>query len=141
MRHTKVILAMVAVALFCASGAFAAQVSIVDVYTMDMMQDPEDEFCVMRPVIYRIDYIIEGDPDTKYKAVIKVKALGDRLKTVEKHKPGSYTTKMGPNLTRKRHLGEPRTVKYKVILKEPGEVGIINRDSTTSELTVIECPQ
>ena len=143
MRHTKVILAMVAVALLCASGVFAAEaeVFIDNVYTLDMMQDPENQFCVLRPVLFRVDYTVEGDPDTLYKAVIKVRALGDRWKNVEKRKPGSYTTRMGPSLTRKRHVGDPRPVKYKVILKERGVVGIIDRVSTTSELTVIECPQ
>ena len=96
--------------------------------------------------LFRVDYTVEGDPDTLYKAVIKVRALGDRWKNVEKRKPGSYTTKMGPSLTRKRHVEDPvgedpRPVKYKVILKEPGVVGIINRDSTTEELTVIPCSQ
>ena len=53
MRHTKVIVAMVAVALLCASGVFAAEaeVFIDNVYTLDMMQDPENEFCVLRPVL------------------------------------------------------------------------------------------
>jgi hypothetical protein len=87
---------------------------------------------VWDPVMYQVDYTIIGNASTAYKAVIIVKSMGDKLRLVEKHKPGSYST-MFTNLARSDDVGT-HTVSYTVKLKNGAT--LVDTDTDTSQITV-----
>ena len=132
MRRMKLILPVVVMVALIASFAYAADVEIDSAYTMNYMRDSETEFYVWDPVMYHIDYTITGDAGTTYKAIIIIKSMGDKLRTTEKHKPGSYTT-INANLARDDDVGT-HTVNYKIKLKKGSTLQDIDTD--TSQITV-----
>jgi hypothetical protein len=115
-----------------ASFAYADEVVIDNAFTMNYMQDPQTEFFVWDPVMYQVDYTITGNASTTYKAVIIVKSMGDKLREVEKHKPGSYST-IFTNLARSDDEGT-HTVNYIVRLKIGAT--LLDKDTDASEITV-----
>ena len=133
MRRIKLTLPLVVMVALVASFAYAQEVAIDDAFTMNYMQEPETEFYVWDPVMYQVDYTITGNPTTTYKTVIIIKSMGDKLKEVESHKPGSYTTIM-TNLASDDDVGT-HTVQYTVKLKKGG---LLDLDTDTSQITVDE---
>jgi hypothetical protein len=107
-------------------------VAIDDAYTMNAHQVDQTEFEVSDSVMYHIDYTIFGDPGTRYKVIISIKSMGDKLTEVVRRRPGSYSTKM-TNLADggdvKRH-----TVTYTVKLRK-GRT-LLDVDTDTSQITV-----
>lgn len=142
MAKAKYILALVVIACFVASAAYAEEkIKINEAYAttymnfVDGSMTPVTEFQAGTPVIYVIDYDIVGDPDTKYKVLILVKSSGDTIKFTERHRPGDGIVSVTTNLVQSEDIG-PQTVKYVVKLKERGVKGVLDRDSTTSEIIV-----
>ena len=132
MKRIALVLAIVLAASFVTAWAQAAEVVIDDWFTMNITQAPQDVFDVWDPVMYQVDYTITGEPGQEYKAVIIIRSMRDKLKEVEYHTPGSYTTKM-LNLAGPGDVGI-KTVKYRVRLKE-GSL-LHNFDKETSQITV-----
>ena len=132
MRRIKLILPLVVMFALLASFAYADEVVIDDAYTMNYYMEPADVFEVWDPVMYNVDYTVTGS--RKYNVVIIIKSMGDTLKEVRKGvRAGSYTY-VNTNLARDDDVGT-HTVTYKVKLKKGG---LLDQDSTTSEITVIE---
>lgn len=133
MRRTRLIIPVLVMVAFIASFAYAEEgVEITDAYTMNYKTEPVDVFEVWDPVMYNVDYTVTGS--RKYNVVIIIKSMGDTLKEVRKGVlAGSYTY-VNVNLARDDDVGT-HTVTYKVKLKKGG---LPVRDSTTSEITVIE---
>jgi hypothetical protein len=132
MKRFKFFLPLAVSLVLIASFAYAQEVMIDDAFTMNYMMEPETEFDVWDPVMYQVDYTITGDLNTTYKAVIIIKSMGDKLREVEKHKPGSYTT-IFTNLARSDDVGT-HTVNYIVKLKIGAT--LIDKDTDTSQITV-----
>jgi hypothetical protein len=124
-------LAFVSYPLGSLSYTFAQEVVIDDAYTMNYRQEPQAEFSVWRPVLYNVDYTVTGNPNKTYRVVIVVRSMGDRLKAVQKQKPGSYTTILA-NLAGRGDVGT-YTVNYTVKLKRRG---LLDVDTNTSQLSV-----
>ena len=134
MRRINLILPLVVMVALVASFAYADEVVIGDAFTMNYMMEPETEFYVWDPVMYQVDYTITGDPGTTYKATIIVNSMGDKLREVEQHKPGSYST-VFTNLARSDDVGD-HTVNYTVKLKK-GKA-LVDVATDTSQITVYE---
>ena len=132
MRRFRFFLPMAVVLVLFVSFAYANEVVIDDAFTMNYMMDPEEEFYVWDPVMYQVDYTVNGDAGTTYKAVIIIKSMGDKLREVENHKPGSYTT-IFTNLARSDDVGT-HTVNYIVKLKIGAT--LLDKDTDTSQITV-----
>jgi hypothetical protein len=145
MRKIGLIVPVIVLVALFASFAYAEEVAeevIIDnAYTMDYYMDeddPETEFCVWDPVIYNVDYTIFGKEGKTYKAIIIIKLQGKRrLRAVERHKPGTYTTTM-IDLADDDDIGV-RDVTYKIKLKRRGSLVDIS-DPYTSQITISECP-
>ena len=133
MRRTRLIIPVLVMVAFIASFAYAEEgVEITDAYTMNYNMEPADVFEVWDPVMYNVDYTVTGS--RKYNVVIIIKSMGDTLREVRKRvRAGSYTH-LNTNLARDDEVGT-HTVTYKVKLKKGG---LLDQDSTTSEITVIE---
>jgi hypothetical protein len=132
MRRIPVMLLVAIIVVLVGSFAYAAEVVIDDWYTMNYRQDPETAFCVWEPVMYVVDYTITGKGYKIYKAIIVITSMGDRLREVEKHKPGTYTT-VFTSLPREDDVGEDISVEYRVKLKGGGE------DIRNSIISVSDC--
>jgi hypothetical protein len=132
MRNLKLILPLVVMLALVASFAYADEVVIDDAFTMHYMMEPQAEFYVWDPVMYQVDYTITGDPGTNYKAIIVVQSMGDKLREVERHKPGSYST-LFTNLARSDDEGT-HSVNYTVKLKKAKT--LVDVDTDTSQITV-----
>jgi hypothetical protein len=111
-------------------------IKINDAYTMNDMDEPATEFQVGDTVKYRIDYSISGDPFKKYKVVVIVNSLGDRIKLTEKHYPGDNYITVTSNWVDENDEPGTYTVKYKLKLKKAGV--LLDVDKDTSEITVVE---
>ena len=141
MTRVKLILVLVGIACFVASASYAEEIEINEAYTtkytnyVDGSMTPVTEFQVGAPVMYVIDYKITGDSNKKYKVIITVKSSGDRIKFTERHRAGDDIVSVTTNLVQSDDIG-PQTVKYVVKLKEKGVPGVLDQDSTTSEITV-----
>jgi hypothetical protein len=83
--------------------------------------------------MFNVDYTITGRAGKIYKAIIIIRYKGERLRTVERHTPGSYTTTM-KNIADGDDIGT-RDVTYKIKLKRRGALVDIS-DLVTSEITV-----
>jgi hypothetical protein len=112
-------------------GIYEEAVIIDDAYTMNYKRESETEFYVGNPVIYKVYYTITGNPDKRYKAIIIINSMGDKLREVKKHKPGSYTTKI-LNLADSDDVGT-HTVTYNIKLRKRG---LLDIDTDTSQITV-----
>ena len=141
MTRVKLILVLVGIACFVASASYAEEIEINEAYTtkytnyVDGSMTPVTEFQVGAPVMYVIDYKITGDSNKKYKVIITVKSSGDRIKFTERHRAGDDIVSVTTNLVQSDDIG-PQTVKYVVKLKEKGVPGVLDQDSTTSQITV-----
>ncbi len=138
MRSIRLILPVVLFVTLAASFVHAAEEVIIDdAYTMDQYMNKETEFCVWDPVVFNVDYTIVGRDGRRYKAIIIIRYKGERLRTVERHTPGSYTTTM-INIADGDDIGT-RNVRYKIKLKRRGVLKDINTVTETEALTVSEC--
>lgn len=139
MRSFKFILPVMLLVTLVAPLAQAAaveEVIITGAYTTDQYMDDASEFCVFDPIMFHVDYTISGEAGKSYKAIIIIRYRGERLRTVERHKPGSYTTTM-VNTADGDVIGT-HTVTYKIKLRQKGTLADIS-DPETSEITVSEC--
>ena len=110
----------------------SAAVEIDDAYTMNAHELDQTEFEVSDSVMYRVDYTILGDPEKKYSVILTIKSMGDTLKEVARHKPGSYSTAMA-NLAHDGDVG-PHRVRYMVKLKNNRT--LLDADTDSSRITV-----
>ena len=132
MKHKRLIVTIGMIFVMAASFAYAEEVVIDDAFTMNQYQDPETEFYVWDPVMYQVDFTITGTAGQTYKAVIIIKSMGDTLREVQNHLPGSYSVNM-LNLAGSGDVGT-HTVKYTVKLKK-GRT-LLDVDTDTSQITV-----
>jgi hypothetical protein len=116
-------------------------VIITDAYTYTTGpytdEEEETEFCVFDPVRFNVDYTIVGRAGRRYKAIIIIRYKGERLRTVERHTPGSYTTKM-MNIVDGDDIGT-RDVTYKIKLKRRGVLKDFDIVTETEALIFSEC--
>ena len=139
MKKIRLIMPVALLITLIASFAYAEEEVIIDAaYTTNEYMDEETtEFCVWDPVVFNVDYTITGEARKTYKAIIVIRYKGERLRTVERHKPGSYTTTL-INVAAGEDIGDPRNVTYKIKLKHRGVLVDIS-DPVKSEITVSEC--
>ena len=139
MRSIRLILPAILFLTLAASFVYAApveEVIIDDVYTTDQYPytDEVTEFCVWDPVRFNVDYTIVGRAGKRYKAIIIIRYKGERLRTVERHTPGSYTTTM-KNIADGDDIGT-RDVTYRIKLKRRGVLKDFDIVTETDALTV-----
>ena len=143
MLSKKYFLVLALMACLFASVAYAEEIIINDAYTTSFMNvnggkfTPVTEFDAPTPVLYVIDYDLVGDPDKKYRVAIVVKSCGDKIRVTERVGPGKNIVSLTTNVVREDDVGV-QTVQYVVKLKERGVKGILDRDSETSEIIIVE---
>ncbi len=141
MRSIRLILPAILFLTLAASFVHAApveEVIIDDVYTTDQYKADAAEFCVFDPIMFNVDYTIKGRAGKRYKAIIIIRYKGERLRTVERHTPGSHTTTM-INIADGDDIGT-RDVTYRIKLKRRGVLKDFDTVTETDALTVVpEC--
>jgi hypothetical protein len=121
------------------SQVFAAgeepSIKILKVITLNDEKEPQTEFNIWYPVLFRIKYEITGDADTLYKVKGFVRVFGEEIVVEKKNRPGvrrMLTALLVPGRVRPSE----KTVKYKVKLKKGGE--LLDKHTATSEISILE---
>jgi hypothetical protein len=110
-------------------------IRILRVMTLNNEKQPQTQFNLWHPVLFRIKYEITGDQDTRYKVKGIVRVFGEEIVVAKKNRPGVHRMLTALLVPGRVRPGE-KTVKYKVKLKKGGE--LLDKDTATSEISILE---
>jgi hypothetical protein len=115
--------------------AVQPSIKILKVKTLNDALEPQSEFDLWHPVLFRIKYEVTGDANTKYKVKGIVKVFGQSIKVEKKHYPGEYRMLTGILVPGRVKPGI-KTVNYKVKLKKGRK--LFDKAKETSQIIISE---